>query len=136
MHCIIINIGVDYLFTTCLGPTTSYQHYKRFIALAVPLISMASVVQVMVVSFYMCQPNHSYSHFMFSLYSDLTRANVVTDALHCVWSELPHQGNTALFMYLYLYSICLVSITCCDATITNISAILTYRSYVLFLIHF
>ena len=48
----------------------------------------------MVASFYMCQPNHSYSHFMFSLHSDLTRANVVTDVLHCVWSELPHQGNT------------------------------------------
>ena len=34
----------------------------------------------MVASFYMCQPNHipdSYSHFMFSLHSDLTRANVV-----------------------------------------------------------
>ena len=35
----------------------------------------------------------------------------------------------------YLYSICLVSTTCCDATITNISVILTYCSYVLFLIH-
>ena len=47
-----------------------------------------------VASFYVCQPNHSYSHFMFSLHSDLTHANVVTDVLHCVWSELPHQGNT------------------------------------------
>ena len=39
----------------------------------------------MVASFYMHQPNHiphSYSHFMFSLHSDLTCANVVTDVLH------------------------------------------------------
>ena len=51
----------------------------------------------MVAPFYVYQPNHiphSYLHFMFSLHSDLTRANVVTDVLHCVWSELPHQGNT------------------------------------------
>ena len=40
----------------------------------------------MVASFYVCQPNHSYSR----LHSDLTRANVVTDVLHYVrvWSEL------------------------------------------------
>ena len=35
----------------------------------------------MVASFYVCQPNRSYSHFMFSLHSDLIRANVVTDVL-------------------------------------------------------
>ena len=46
----------------------------------------------MVASFYVCQPYHSCSHFMFSLHSDPTRAIVVTGMLHCVWSELPRQG--------------------------------------------
>ena len=86
----------------------------------------------MVASFYVCQPSHiphSYLHFMFS---DLTSANVITDVLHCVWStgqSYPTKGiPTVLFLGLwphsfhkimYLYSICLVSTTCCDATITK-----------------
>ena len=46
-----------------------------------------------VASFYVCQPNHSYAVFMFSLYSDTTCAIVVAGVLHLVWSELPHQGS-------------------------------------------
>ena len=48
----------------------------------------------MVASSYVYQPNHSYADFTFSLHSDLTRAIVVAGVLHCVWSELPHQGST------------------------------------------
>ena len=48
----------------------------------------------MVASSYVHQPNHSYANFMFGLHSDLTRAIVVADVLHSVWSELPHQGST------------------------------------------
>ena len=51
------------------------------------------VGKLAVVSFYLRQPNHSYADFMFSLHSDLTRAIVVAGVLHCVWSELPHQGS-------------------------------------------
>ena len=78
----------------------------------------------MVASSYVYQPNRSYSQFMFSLHSDPTRAIVVAGVLHRVWSELP----TGLFIGLwphsfhkimYLYSICLVSTMCCDATITK-----------------
>ena len=46
-----------------------------------------------VASFYVCQPNHSYAVFMFSLHSDPTRAIVVKGVPHRVWSELPHQGR-------------------------------------------
>ena len=64
------------------------------------------------------------------LHSDLTLAIVVAGMLYSVWSELPHQERypTVLFIDLwphgfhkimYFYSICLVSITCCDATITQ-----------------
>ena len=77
-----------------------------------------------VASFYVCQPNHSYSHFMFSLHSDLTRATV-----QCLVRTIPpRECPTVLFIGLwphsfhkimYLYSICLVSTTCCDATITK-----------------
>ena len=93
----------------------------------------------MVASFYMCQPNHSYSHFMFSLHSDLTCVTVVADVMHCIWSELPppREYPTVLFIGLwphsfhkimYLYSICLVSTMCCDATITKYKLIQELRT--------
>ncbi len=44
----------------------------------------------MVVSSYVCQPNHSYADSMFRLRSDPTRGCVVAGVLHSVWSELPH----------------------------------------------
>ena len=40
------------------------------------------------VSSYMCQPNHSYVDCLFCLHSDLTRGLVVASVLHCVWLEL------------------------------------------------
>ena len=45
-------------------------------------------------SSYVCRPNHSYADSMFRLHSDLTGACVVAGMLHCVRSELPHEGNT------------------------------------------
>ena len=48
----------------------------------------------MVASFYVHQPNHSYTDFKFSLHSDPTCAIVVAGVLHSVWSELPQQGIT------------------------------------------
>ena len=64
---------------------------------------------------------------MFCLHSDLTHAIVVLDVLHNVWSELPRQENTlkdysqacSFHKIMFLYSICLVSTTCCDATIAQ-----------------
>ena len=90
-------------------------------------VSKLALCIEMVASFYMSQPNHSYADFMFSLHSDPTRAIVVAGVLHRVWSELPHQGSYlfiglwphSFHKIMYLYSICLVSTTCCDATITK-----------------
>ena len=64
----------------------------------------------MVASSYVHQPYHSHADFMFHLHSDPTHAIVVAGMQHCV---------------------------CCAVTppLHNISTILTYRSYVLFLIH-
>ena len=100
----------------------------------------------MVASSYVHQPNYSYANFMFRLHSDLKCTIVVADVMHSVWPEPPQQGNTlqgwgswphSSHKIMYLYSICLASTTGCDATIAqhNLSATLTYRSYVLFLIH-
>ena len=84
----------------------------------------------MVASFYVCQPNHSYSHFMFSYTVILHACHCgcrCTAVLHCVRSELPHQGSTLQYysyvcghtIFIRSCSICLVSTTCCDATITK-----------------
>ena len=86
----------------------------------------------MVASSYVHQPNNSYSHFMFSLHSDLTCVTVVAAcrcaALCLVRATPPREYPIELFIGLwphsfhkimYLYSICLVSTTCCDATITK-----------------
>ena len=102
----------------------------------------------MVASFYVCQPNHSYADFMFSLHSDLTRATVVAGVLHRVWSELPHQGSTLQYYSLACGHTVFMKSCTCTAFVwyllhavtplsQNISKILvlTYRSYVLFLIH-
>ena len=55
----------------------------------------------MVVSFYVCQPNHSYSHFMFSLHS--ARAIVVAGVLHLylVRATPPREYLTVLFIGLW-----------------------------------
>ena len=59
-----------------------------------------------VASFYMCQPNHGYSHFMFSLHihSDPTRAIVVAgvlSALCLVRATPPREYPTVLFTGLW-----------------------------------
>ena len=88
-----------------------------------------------VASSYVHQPDHSYVvYFMFRLHSNLTHGGVVTGVLHSVWSELhapPSEYPRVLLLGLthlcphnfhkimYLYSICLVSTTCCDATISQ-----------------
>ena len=67
-----------------------------------------------------------------------TSALVVTGVLHSVWSELSHLGSTLLysqacghtvFINHVLYSICLVHAV--TPTSHNISAILTYTSYLI-----
>ena len=86
----------------------------------------------MMASSYVYQPNHSYADFTFSLHSDLIRAIVVAGtrcaALCLVRATPPRRYPTGLFIGLwphsfhkimYLYSICLVSTTCCDATIAQ-----------------
>ena len=51
----------------------------------------------MVTSSYVYRPNHSYVDCLFHLHSDFTRGLVVAGVLHCVKSELPHQGNTVKY---------------------------------------
>ena len=47
LECVLSLILLNnYLFSPGPRATTAYQHYKRFIALAMPLISMTSVVQM------------------------------------------------------------------------------------------
>ena len=76
----------------------------------------------MVASSYLCQPNHSYAESMFRLHSDHTRDCVVAAVLHSPTKRLPcsiiiHRLVATQFSVL-VYSICLVSTMCCDATIT------------------
>ena len=79
----------------------------------------------MVASSYVCQPNHS---SMFHLHSDHTRGCVVVGVLHSVWPNYPTKGLPysinfiglwphSFHKIMYLYSICPVSTTYCDATI-------------------
>ena len=56
-----------------------------------------------VVSSYMFQPNHSYSHFMFRLHSDLTCAIVVAGVL-LVRTIPPREYPTGLFIGLWPHS--------------------------------
>ena len=96
-------------------------------------------------SSYECQPNHTYTDLMFRLHSDCTRAIVVAGVLHSIWSELPHQGNTLKYYSLACGHVVIKSYTCTAFVwyllhammppSHNISAILMYRSNVLFLIH-
>ena len=84
-----------------------------------------------VASSYVYQPNYSYAGFMFSLHSDLTQVCYCgcRCAAQClVRATPPREHPTGLFINLwphsfhkiiYVYSICLVSTTCCDATITK-----------------
>ena len=72
-------------------------------------------------------------HISCLVYSDPTRAIVVTGVLHCVTvsgQSYPTKGLPYSIIHrlvatpffnniMYLYSICLVSTTCCDATITK-----------------
>ena len=58
----------------------------------------------MVVSSYMCQPNHSYAESMFRLHSDHIRGCVIADVLHGVWVKLytpPRDYPTVLFIGLW-----------------------------------
>ena len=58
----------------------------------------------MVASFYVCQPNHSYSHFMFSLHSDPTHAIVVAGVLqYCTVSGQSYPTKGVPYSIIHMF---------------------------------
>ena len=102
-----------------------YHNIKSILGRVHNCIGEQALHYEMVASSYVCQPNHSYAESMFRLHSDHTCGCVVAGVLS---DYQPRDYPTVLFIGLwphsfhkimYLYSICLVSTTCCDATITQ-----------------
>ena len=92
----------------------------------------------MVASSYVCQPSQSYADFMFCLHSDVyTCPCGYRCTTQCQVRAVPPREYPTLFTGLWPYSFhksCTVqhlSGTCCDAISHNISAILTYTSYLI-----
>ena len=56
-----------------------------------------------VVSSYVCQPNHSYMYVL-HLHSDHTRGCVVAGVLHSVWQNYPTKGLPYMCVGLQYYS--------------------------------
>ena len=99
-------LNYAHLYMSCLYCVTKKRDYiyiKSGLRGARNCVGELALRFEMVASFYVCQPNHSYAVFIFSLHSDPTCAIVVADVLHRVWSELPHQES---YLFIGLWPHC------------------------------